>query len=181
MSATGRAAILLDRDGTIIVDRGYLSDPADVELEPDSGEALRRLADAGFVLVVITNQSGIARGMFDLVAAKAVNARLAAILASFGVAIAGWYLCPHGPADGCDCRKPGPALAYRAASDLNLALDKSWMIGDKPSDAEMGIAVGTRTILLMSGERSRTRRLGCRTGPAAGCKSRGGGKNNSER
>ncbi len=148
---TGRPAVLLDRDGTIIVERDYLSDPALVELEDGAAEGLRSLAEAGWVMVVLTNQSGIGRGYFDRAAAEAVNARVAELLAEEGVSIAGWYLCPHAPGEDCDCRKPRPGMAFQAASELDLDLSRSWVVGDKRSDVELADAIGARAILVMTG------------------------------
>ncbi len=148
---SGRPAVLLDRDGTIIVERDYLSDPALVVLEEGAADGLRRLADAGWPLVVLTNQSGIARGYFDRAAADAVNARTGALLAEAGVTIAGWFVCPHGPDEDCACRKPRPGLAAAAAAALDLDLARSWMIGDKPSDIGLAEAVGARGILVRTG------------------------------
>ncbi|WP_019832298.1 D-glycero-alpha-D-manno-heptose-1,7-bisphosphate 7-phosphatase [Sphingomonas sp. PR090111-T3T-6A] len=148
---SGRPAVLLDRDGTIIVERDYLSDPALVELETGAVEGLRALAEAGFVLAVLTNQSGIGRGYFDLMAAKAVNARVAELLAAEGIVIAGWYLCPHAPDEECDCRKPRPGMARQAAEELGLDLARSWVIGDKSSDVGLADAVGARSILVTTG------------------------------
>jgi len=147
----GRPAILLDRDGTIIVERDYLSDPAKVELEAGAIEGLQLLSQAGWPLVVLTNQSGIARGYFDRDAADAVNARVAALLAERGVAIEGWYLCPHGPGEGCDCRKPMPGMALQAAAELDLNLGRSWMIGDKKSDVLLADAVSATGLLVLTG------------------------------
>jgi len=113
--------VFLDRDGTIIVEREYLSDPGLVALEHGAVAGLSRLSAAGFVLVVLTNQSGIARGYFDLAAAERVNARVAELLAEAGVPIAGWYICPHADCDGCDCRKPAPGLALTAQRALGTS------------------------------------------------------------
>lgn len=152
-----RPAVLLDRDGTLIVERGYLSDPAGVELETGAVEGLARLVAAGFVPVVLTNQSGIARGYFDRAAADAVNRRTGELLTNGGVAIQGWYVCPHGPGDGCHCRKPSPGLAYQAADALDLDLSRSWMIGDKRSDIELARAVGASGLLVLTGHGAQDR------------------------
>lgn len=147
----GKPVVFLDRDGTIIVERNYLSDPALVELETGAVEGMRRLADAGWTLVVLTNQSGIARGYFDVAAAERVNVRVDAMLAECGVPVAGWYLCPHEAGDGCDCRKPAPGMAFQAAEELGLALTGSWVIGDKMSDAGLAAAVGGHGVLVLTG------------------------------
>jgi D-glycero-D-manno-heptose 1,7-bisphosphate phosphatase len=143
--------VFLDRDGTIIVERDYLSDPALVELEQGAVAGLARLAAAGHPLVVLTNQSGIARGYFDLAAAERVNARVAQLLAEAGIAIAGWFICPHGSADACDCRKPAPGLAIAAGQVLGLPIEGAWMIGDKLSDATLPHAFAGQGILVTTG------------------------------
>lgn len=147
-------AILLDRDGTIIVERNYLSDPALVELAQGAIEGLARLQSAGWRLVVLTNQSGVARGYFSRAAVDAVNDAVAVALAERGIAISGWYVCPHGPEDDCDCRKPKPGLALDAAAALDIDLAASWMIGDKISDVAVGRAVGGRSVLIRSSRMS---------------------------
>jgi D-glycero-D-manno-heptose 1,7-bisphosphate phosphatase len=141
--------VFLDRDGTIIVERDYLSDPALVELEQGAVAGLSRLA--GHPLVVLTNQSGIARGYFDMAAAERVNARVAELLAEHGITIAGWHICPHGKADHCACRKPAPGLAITAGEALGLPITGAWMIGDKLSDATMPAAFGGHGILVTTG------------------------------
>lgn len=149
--AARRPAVLLDRDGTLIVEKHYLHDPAEVELEAGAVEALAALRDAGYVLAGVTNQSGVGRGYYGLDAVAACNARVDELLAAHGVTIAGWYVCPHGPADDCACRKPLPGLAEAAAAELGLDLARSWVIGDKPSDAGLGLAVGARAVLVATG------------------------------
>jgi histidinol-phosphate phosphatase family protein len=156
MSA-GREAILFDRDGTIIVDRGYLKDPAAIEFECEAVEGIALLAAAGLSLVVVSNQSGIGRGYFDEAVADAVNARLASLLGSFGICIDGWYICPHTPQSGCDCRKPAPGLAHRAAHELGLDLKRSWVVGDKRSDLELADAIGAKGVLVTTGEGEKSR------------------------
>ena len=148
-----RRAVFLDRDGTLNVDREYVGTPEDVELVPNAAEGARMLAGAGFVLVVVSNQSGIARGYFTDRAADAVDRRVADLLAAHGVTIAASYRCPHLPdaplpefAIACDCRKPLPGLILRAAADLSLDVKRSWAIGDRPRDIAAGAAAGCRTI-----------------------------------
>ena len=146
-----RPAVFLDRDGTIIVERHYLSDPAGVELESGTPEGLRRLTESGYTLVVVSNQSGVGRGKFGIEAAHAVNDRVAELLGDEGVRIAGWYMCPHHPDEGCDCRKPGTAMAYQAAHDLDLDLSRSFVVGDKQCDIEFAQAMGAQGILVTTG------------------------------
>lgn len=135
-------AVFLDRDGTLIVDRGYLKDPGEVALLPGVPEALRKLKAAGCLLVVVTNQSGIGRGYFTHDDVLRAQARLEALLAEEGVILDGHYYCPHGPDEHCPCRKPAPGMLQQAARDLTIDLAASAMIGDKASDAEAGMAAG---------------------------------------
>ncbi|MEZ4400167.1 MAG: HAD-IIIA family hydrolase [Kofleriaceae bacterium] len=141
-----RRAVFLDRDGTLVVDVGYPRDPAAVELLPGAAAALAGLP-ADVALVIITNQSGLARGRITADEADAVQAEVERQFAAAGVRFAGAYRCPHGPADGCRCRKPAPGLLLDAAADLGLDLARSIMIGDKPSDVAAGVAAGCRAAL----------------------------------
>lgn len=148
-----RRAVFLDRDGTLNVDREYVGRAEDVELVPKAAEGARMLADAGYILVVVSNQSGIARGYFTEKQADAVNERLAHLLSVQGVTIAASYRCPHLPdaplpafAVDCDCRKPLPGLILRAAAELSLDPNASWAIGDRARDIAAGAAAGCRTI-----------------------------------
>lgn len=136
-----KRALFLDRDGTLIVDVGYPRDPALVEPLPGAIEALRAL-QRDYALVIISNQSGIARGRITEAEAAAVHARVVDVFAAGGVAFAGAYYCPHGPDAGCQCRKPAPGLVLDAARELGLDLARSVMIGDKDSDVEAGQAAG---------------------------------------
>jgi D-glycero-D-manno-heptose 1,7-bisphosphate phosphatase len=133
-----RRLALIDRDGTIIVDKVYLTDPGGIEFAPGALEGLRLLRDAGFVLVLITNQSGIARGYFDAAALQRIHVRLQSMLAAEGLRLEAIYFCPHGPDDGCDCRKPAPGMVRKAMRDLGFRPDEVVVIGD--SDADMGAA-----------------------------------------
>ncbi|MBZ6383110.1 MULTISPECIES: D-glycero-alpha-D-manno-heptose-1,7-bisphosphate 7-phosphatase [Sphingomonas] len=151
LGTSGRPAVLLDRDGTVIVESNYLCDPAGVALETGAAAGLQVLAASGYVLAVITNQSGIARGRFGWAQTEMVNARVAALLKTAGVDIAGWFVCPHGPADGCACRKPRAGLALAAAAVLGLDLSRSWIVGDKQSDIAAADAVGARGVLMLTG------------------------------
>ncbi len=146
-----RRYVLLDRDGTIIVDRDYLSDPACVELLDGAAEGLRRLSDLGVGLAVLTNQSGVGRGYFDMQAVLRVNERMTALLAHHGVQLAGIYICPHAPGDGCICRKPLPGLVAQAAEQLAFDPGEAVVIGDKAADVQLGMAVAARTILVRTG------------------------------
>jgi histidinol-phosphate phosphatase family protein len=142
-----RPAVFLDRDGTLNVDKRYVASPSDVELVPGAAAGARALADAGFVLVVASNQSGIARGFFTAAQADRVDARIRELLASGGVTIAAFYRCPHLD-EGCECRKPRPGMLLQAASELRLDLPRSWTVGDRARDVAAGKAAGCRTVSL---------------------------------
>jgi D-glycero-D-manno-heptose 1,7-bisphosphate phosphatase len=137
-TAGPRRLALIDRDGTIIVDKVYLSDPDGIEFAPGAIEGLRLLRDAGFALVLITNQSGIARGYFDLATLERIHDRLKSMLAAEGIRLDAIYFCPHSPDDGCDCRKPAPGMVRTAMRDLGFDPGEVVVIGD--SDADMGAA-----------------------------------------
>jgi len=143
--------VLLDRDGTIIVERHYLSDPDQVELLPGAAQGLARLSSMGMGLVVLTNQSGIGRGYFDERRLEQIHRRMCQLLAAHGVFLDGIYVCPHRPQDQCDCRKPRPGLVQTAAMELGFVPSQSFMIGDKPCDVDLGRAIGARSILVRSG------------------------------
>ena len=146
-----RRFVLLDRDGTIIVERHYLSNPAQVELLPNAAHGLRQMRDLGLGLVVITNQSGIGRGFFDEMRLQQIHARLAELLAVEGIALDALYFCPHLPADDCACRKPRPGLIESAAQALDFDPPHCFVIGDKACDIELGQRVGATTFLVRTG------------------------------
>ncbi|HEY4121088.1 MAG TPA: HAD family hydrolase [Byssovorax sp.] len=141
---SGRA-LFLDRDGTLVVDVGYPRDPALVQLIPGALEALRDL-EREFALVVVSNQSGIGRGLITPAEAAAVDARVRELFAAGGIEFAGVYHCPHAPDDHCTCRKPKPGMLEQAARELDLDLATSVIVGDKASDLEAGLAVGARGV-----------------------------------
>src|SRR5215469_17955325 len=136
-TALGRY-VLLDRDGTLNVEKHYLSDPAQLELMPGVVEGLRLLQSHGFGLVVISNQSGIGRGVVGKDLVEAIHVRLRELLQQQGVELNGIYYCPHSPEQNCSCRKPSPAMIYQAAEDLDFNPGESFVVGDKSSDVEMG-------------------------------------------
>ena len=139
-----RPAVFLDRDGTLIEDPGYLRAPEQVRLLPGAAAAVRAVNEAGRLAVVVTNQSGIARGLLTGADYAATAARLAALLAAEGARLDGQYHCPHLPelSGPCDCRKPGTLLYRRAASDLGIDFAQSWWIGDAPRDVLPAAALG---------------------------------------
>jgi len=150
-----RKAIFLDRDGTIIADKGFVHKKEDLELLPGAVEAIKLANHHGFLVIVVTNQSGIARGYFTEDQLKAFNAHLAWTLKTQGARIDAFYYCPHHPEapikayrKDCPCRKPRPGLLLKAAEELNIDLAKSYMVGDSPRDVEAGKRAGCHTILL---------------------------------
>jgi histidinol-phosphate phosphatase family protein len=148
VSARAAPAIFLDRDGTLIEDVGYPRDPDRVRLVDGVAEALSSLADAGFRLIVVSNQSGVGSGLVHPQEAEAVHDRFVSEFEARGIALDGAKYCPHAPDAGCDCRKPAPGLLLAAADELGLNLKASFMIGDKDSDAEAGRRAGCRIVLL---------------------------------
>lgn len=141
-------AVFLDRDGTIIRDVGYPKDPRQVQLLPGIVEALRSLIDFGYKLVVISNQSGIGRGIITFEEMNQVNAKLISILKRHEIYFNSIYYCPHAPEEQCNCRKPSPEMILKAANELDINLSLSFMVGDKLSDVETGKRAGCGTILL---------------------------------
>ena len=147
----------LDRDGVIIEDENYLSDPAKARLCPGCAEAIRQIADAGYQIIVTSNQSGIARGYFSWKEVKAVEARIEELLVKEGAPKPNaWYYCPHHPkgvipeyTQECDCRKPKPGLLLQAGREHNVDFQHSCMIGDKLSDIEAAYAAGCRSAALV--------------------------------
>jgi D-glycero-D-manno-heptose 1,7-bisphosphate phosphatase len=143
-----KRALLLDRDGTVIEDRGYMHEPDLVELRPGAAEALRAFADEGWALVIVSNQSGVGRGLITAAEMDVVQTRFLEVMRGAGVTIAGSYFCPHRPDENCPCRKPSVFLVEQAARDHGLDLAESWMIGDRRSDILCGKNAGCRTIWL---------------------------------
>ena len=153
-----KRAVFLDKDGTLIEDVPYNVDPDLIQLTPGAVEGLQLLHASEYQLIVITNQSGVARGYFPEAALMTVEARLSQMLAEFGVPLMGFYYCPHHPngvipalSIACDCRKPAPGLLLRAAAERNVDLARSWFIGDILNDVEAGRRAGCRTILIDNG------------------------------
>ena len=143
-------AVFLDRDGVIIVDKNYQIEIESIEFFPDTVLALGSI-DPFYKKVVISNQSGIARGYFTEGDVEEFNRFLSGKLRENGIVIDGWYYCPHGPDEGCYCRKPRPGMLERSARELSIDLKNSWIIGDKSSDIEAGRAIGVKTILVRTG------------------------------
>lgn len=153
-----RRAVFLDRDGTINVEKHYLHKVEDFEFIPGASEAIKRLKEAGFVVVVVSNQAGVARGFFDEQAVELLHRHMQAELAKIGTSIDAFYFCPHHPEEGlgrykvaCDCRKGEPGMLLQAAEDLGIDLHRSFMVGDKVADIEAGRRAGCESVLVLTG------------------------------
>jgi histidinol-phosphate phosphatase family protein len=147
-----RRAAFLDRDGTLIRDANFLADPDDVELLPGIADVVRRLNEAGIPVVVVTNQSGIDRGLLTEAQYEATRERLDSLLGAAGARIDATYHCPHFPevSGPCDCRKPGTGLYRRAAAALGIDLAASLYVGDRYRDVAPGVELGGRAVLVPS-------------------------------
>jgi len=155
---SGHPAIFVDRDGTLNVEVNYLSRPEELVLIPGAAKAISRLAQAGFCVIIITNQSAIARGIITETDLEVIHEELCRQLASEGAHVDGIYHCPHHPEAGspkfrikCECRKPAPGLLLQAASEHNISLKESIMIGDNITDLQAGWNAGCRSALVLTG------------------------------
>jgi D-glycero-D-manno-heptose 1,7-bisphosphate phosphatase len=146
-----RQFVVLDRDGTIIVERDYLSDPCQIEFLPGAVRGLRVMLEMGLGLVLVTNQSAVGRGFFDEAHLDLIHRQLCELLKAEGIQLEGIYFCPHTPEDDCSCRKPKPGLIERAAKELDFDLQASFVIGDKSADIELGRRVRATTFLVRTG------------------------------
>jgi D-glycero-D-manno-heptose 1,7-bisphosphate phosphatase len=153
-----KPAVLMDRDGTLAHEVGYINHLSRFKLHPFAVEAVRVVNRAGFLAVVVTNQAGVARGYFPESLIGEVHAVVQAAMESGGARLDGIYYCPHHPSAGeppyrqdCDCRKPRPGLALRAAAELAIDLSRSWVVGDRPGDLELAWNVGARGALVKTG------------------------------
>jgi D-glycero-D-manno-heptose 1,7-bisphosphate phosphatase len=150
--------VFLDRDGTINVELEFLHRPEEFVFIPGAPQAIKLLNDAGYRVIVVTNQSGIARGYYDEAAVRRLHSHVDAELAPFGARINAYYFCPHHPEYGiadrgtvCECRKPRPGMLLRAAADFSLDLPSSFMIGDRLADVQAGLSAGCRSMLVRTG------------------------------
>ena len=143
--------VVFDRDGTLIVEKNYLADPDQVELLPGVQAALERVHELGLGAIIVTNQSGIGRGYFDLATAGRVTSRMMTLLGESGKAIRGIYLCPHDPANPCDCRKPKTGLLKQAARELKFKMEECFVIGDKDVDIGLARNAKAKAILVTTG------------------------------
>lgn len=154
----GRRAVIMDRDGTVCEEVGYVNHVSRVRLLPRSAEAIRKANEAGMQTVVVTNQAGVARGYFSEHLVDEVHDRVREMLAEAGARLDGIYYCPHHPEVGpqayrksCDCRKPRPGMLRRASEEMGIDLGASYMIGDSVRDVEAGRRAGTATVLVLTG------------------------------
>jgi D-glycero-D-manno-heptose 1,7-bisphosphate phosphatase len=147
-------AVFLDRDGTIVDDPGFLHEPGRVKLLPGAADAIKRLNEHGFLVAIVTNQSGIARGLYTLADYNAVQRRLGELLSARGARIDAAYLCPHHPlfSGPCDCRKPGTKLYLEAQQALDIDFSRSWWVGDRLADVQPARKLGGHGILVATGE-----------------------------
>lgn len=153
MSNALRKAIFLDRDGTLNVEKGYVHQWTDWEWISGVESSLAKLKNAGYLLIIVSNQAGIARGYYNASEVEILNKMINCDLTKYGIAIDGFYHCPHHPdiSGECPCRKPNPGMILQAAHDFSIDLHQSWLIGDKASDILAGEIVGLKTILVLSG------------------------------
>lgn len=148
---TKKPAAFLDRDGTLIFDKNYLSSPEQVKLYSYCAKSINKLREAGFKIIVVTNQSGIGRGMFGESDLKKVNKKFAALLKEQGSEIDALYYCPHIDEDKCGCRKPKTGMVMRAAKEHNIDLKRSYTVGDSVRDYMLGFNSGGKGILVLTG------------------------------
>jgi D-glycero-D-manno-heptose 1,7-bisphosphate phosphatase len=146
-----RRAVFLDRDGTIAEEYGYANHISRFQIFAFAAPAIRRLNEAGIPVMVVTNQSGVARGFFPQALIQEIHEKMKAELAAGGAHVDGVYYCPHKKEDACECRKPLPGMLRRAAREHHLELVDSFVVSDRYADVEMGHTVGCRTILVLSG------------------------------
>jgi D-glycero-D-manno-heptose 1,7-bisphosphate phosphatase len=146
-----RRAAFLDRDGTICEEMGYVNHVDRLQIFPFAAAAIRQLNEAQVPVIVVTNQSGVARDIFPESLVHQVHQKMIAELSAGGARVDAIYFCPHKTEDACECRKPNPGLLERAAGDHALDLSASWVVGDRYADLEMGHAAGARGILVMTG------------------------------
>jgi len=153
-----RRAVFLDRDGTINVEKDYLHRVEEFEFIPGAPDSIRKLKEAGYLVIVVTNQSGVARGYYDIEAVHRLHAHLDAELSKIGAAIDAYYVCPHHPEHGvgdyrcqCDCRKPMPGMLLEAAGRFGIDLASSFLVGDNMSDVDAARNAGCRPVLVTTG------------------------------
>lgn len=158
-----KAAVFLDRDGTLNIDKGYVHRIEDWEWISGAIDAIAALKKAGFLVIVVTNQAGIARGYYDEADMDNLHTIINMELQKYGAAIDGFYHCPHHPEFGavreCECRKPMPGMIDQARQDFDIDLGSSWLVGDKASDIQAGLAAGVKAVLVLTGYGNNDRAL----------------------
>jgi D-glycero-D-manno-heptose 1,7-bisphosphate phosphatase len=147
-AAAALRPVILDRDGTVVIDRHYLDDPVQLCFLPGAVEGLRALSDRGHPIILVTNQSGVGRGRFTFERMQEVNQRLIEMVAAVGARIDAIYSCPHDPAADCTCRKPKPGLVLEAAREFGFEPSHCVVLGDKSTDVELGRRLGATTMLV---------------------------------
>lgn len=147
-----KRAVFLDRDGTMARDVHFCCRPEDLELFPDTAQAIRLLNEYGFKVIIVTNQSGIGRGYFTEEALAEMHLKMEGELAEEGARVDGIYYCPHQPDDNCECRKPRPKLVLQAVRDFDIDLEHSFVVGDRQEDMDLGKTLGCRTVLVRRDE-----------------------------
>jgi len=144
----GNRAVFIDRDGTINVNYGYISDPDDFKMYPGVAKGIKLLNEKGFKIIVITNQSGIARGYFSKGVLENIHEKMKKELSNKGANVDAIYYCPHHPDEHCNCRKPNPGLLEKAVKEFDIDTEKSFIIGDRMLDVEVGYKIGCKTVLV---------------------------------
>jgi len=150
MDNSRKAAIFLDRDGTIIEDRGYLRDPCDITFYPGTFDALQRLRDH-FIFFIVTNQTGVAKGVITIDDVEQINRRVVAAMSERGIAVTDVYVCPHDRAENCRCIKPKPYFIEKAAERYGVDLGRSFSVGDHPHDVQFARNAGAKGIYVLTG------------------------------
>jgi heptosyltransferase-2 len=146
--------VFLDRDGTTNRDTGYIKTTDELQIFPGAVEAVARLKQAGAKVVMVTNQSGVGRGLFSIETLAAIHARLRSVFEAGGAPFDGLYYCPHHPDDGCGCRKPGTVMVERAVADLGLDLSRAYVVGDQRRDIDLARRIGAKGVLMLTGPTS---------------------------
>ncbi|MFN4796356.1 MAG: D-glycero-alpha-D-manno-heptose-1,7-bisphosphate 7-phosphatase [Pseudanabaena sp.] len=160
-SIQSEKALFLDRDGVIVDYVPYLSQPNQVQIPQKAGEALKKWQDAGYLLIVITNQSGVGRGYFSMDMVDLIHKHIRKEYSAFGVRFEEFFVCPHLPSIQCKCRKPSPSMLFQASQKYNIDIDRSFFVGDASSDIECAISAGCNPVLLLTGKGSSTSRMLC--------------------
>jgi D-glycero-D-manno-heptose 1,7-bisphosphate phosphatase len=163
-SIQSEKALFLDRDGVIVDYVPYLSQPSQVQIPQKAGEALKKWQDAGYLLIVITNQSGVGRGYFSMEMVNLIHSHIREEYSFFGVKFKEFLVCPHHPSVQCECRKPSPKMLFQAAQKYNIDIVQSFFVGDASSDIECAISAGCSPVLLLTGRGVSTSKMLCNDG-----------------